>query len=138
MEGSTFVRPIVILSIGLLGLAAPGWAQGVVIETPPVPQVEVPRLAPGANPLADGSLVFHGNYCGPGSRGPGLPPTDALDVACMHHDACAPAGGIPSCACNARLQREAAVVARSRRQSPDLRDLAALVSQTAAAMPCEP
>jgi hypothetical protein len=33
-----------------------------------------------------------------------------LDAACARHDACTPSGGLPSPACNARLQREAALI----------------------------
>ncbi|MCW6510431.1 hypothetical protein [Lichenifustis flavocetrariae] len=68
--------------------------------------------------------VFHGNYCGIGDNGPGLPPTDALDAACMHHDACTPSGGLPTCGCNARFQREIHQVATSPREPEDLRLLA--------------
>ncbi|MGY2051733.1 hypothetical protein [Methylobacterium sp. JK268] len=140
MSRRILVGPVIGLMLSFPGLvvaAVEASAQGIVVETPGVPRVVVPRLTPGSNPLTDGSLVFHGNYCGPGDRGPGRPPVDALDRACMHHDACTPAGGIPSCGCNARLQREAAAVARSPRQPADLRDLAALVSQSAAVMPCQ-
>nr|WP_128560557.1 hypothetical protein [Methylobacterium crusticola] len=101
--------------------------------------VAPPPSLPGSGIPRD-ALVFHGNYCGPGNRGPGLPPTDALDAACMHHDACTPPAGqgLPACSCNARLQREADAVARSRRQAPDLRSLAGFVSAGAAILPCEP
>ncbi|WP_026190754.1 hypothetical protein [Methylobacterium sp. WSM2598] len=138
MDIRNSVLAAAILTFVGVGLAGQARAQGLLVEPPGLPGVVLPRLAPGANPLIDGSLVFHGNYCGPGDRGPGRPPVDALDRACMHHDACTPAGGVPSCACNARLQREATAVARSRRQPADLRDLAALVAQGAAAMPCNP
>ncbi|WP_407527762.1 hypothetical protein [Methylobacterium oryzisoli] len=123
-----------LLAASCLGAASGALAQGALIAPAPGGRVIIP-VVPGS-PLTDGSMVFHGNFCGPGQRG--SRPVDALDVACMNHDACTPAGGIPSCACNARLQREAAAVARSRRQPADLRDLAALVSQSATVMPCDP
>ena len=98
-----------------------------------VPRIRTPRL-----PGADGSLVFHGNYCGPGSRGPGLPPVDALDAACMHHDACSPpvGRGLPSCGCNARLRREASLVARNPRTPDDERVAAQFVAEGAKVLAC--
>ena len=107
------------------------------IEVPDV-DVDVPRIATPKLPGADGSLVFHGNYCGPGSRGPGLPPVDALDAACMRHDACSPAigEGLPSCGCNARLQREASLVARNPRTPDDERVAAQFVAEGAKVLAC--
>ena len=63
-----------------------------------------------AQPAAFGGpkILIHGNYCGPGNNAP-LPPIDALDAACARHDACTPEGGLPSQACNLRLQRDAAL-----------------------------
>ena len=90
------------------------------------------------NPLTDGSLLIHGNYCGPGNRGYDKAPVDALDAACRHHDLCTPDQGLPSCACNARLSREAARVARNRRQPADLRQLAAVVANAAKIPICQP
>ncbi|TGE00325.1 hypothetical protein EU555_09100 [Methylobacterium nonmethylotrophicum] len=93
---------------------------------------------PAGVDIPSDSLVFHGNYCGPGSRGPGLPPVDALDAACMRHDACTPprGRGLPTCSCHARLQREAEAVARNPRNPDDLRSLAGLVSAGATQLPC--
>jgi hypothetical protein len=85
----------------------------------------------------DGATLIHGNYCGAGNR-PGKPPIDALDLACMNHDACTPASGIPNCDCNARLRDEAAAVAGDPRQAPELQSLAALTSAAAAVMICKP
>ena len=79
------------------------------------------------------TMLIHGNYCGPGNNAP-LPPIDALDAACARHDACTPDGGLPTKACNLRLQREAALVSRDVRQSDDLRSLAGLISVTASMM----
>jgi tRNA(fMet)-specific endonuclease VapC len=102
----------------LLGLSAPAWAQ--MSLTPRSP-----------------SLLIHGNYCGPGNNAP-LPPIDALDLACAHHDACTPDGGLPSPACNARLRREADAVAHDPRQPEDLRALAGIVALGAGLMPANP
>ena len=96
-------------------------------------------LSPDAvTPGTDGSLVFHGNYCGPGSRGTGRAPIDALDEACMHHDACSPpvGTGLPSCGCNLRLQREAASVARDPRTPDDVRAAAQFVAEGAKVLAC--
>lgn len=82
--------------------------------------------------LKNGQLVFHGNYCGTGNRA-GSDPIDALDVACMRHDACTPTGGVQSCACNARLAKEAGAVARDSRQPAELRSLATLTATAATA-----
>ncbi|GJE18542.1 hypothetical protein [Methylobacterium marchantiae] len=79
------------------------------------------------------TVLIHGNYCGPGNNAP-LPPIDALDAACARHDACTPDGGLPTKACNLRLQREAALIARDPRQSGDLRSLAGLISVGASMM----
>lgn len=85
----------------------------------------------------NGATLIHGNYCGAGNR-PGKPPIDALDLACMNHDACTPTGGIPTCDCNERLRDEAAAVARDPRQAPELQSLAALTAAAATAMICKP
>ncbi|GJE13374.1 hypothetical protein [Methylobacterium longum] len=86
-----------------------------------------------AQPAANGgpTLLIHGNYCGPGNNAP-LPPIDALDAACARHDACTPDVGLPSKACNLRLEREAAAVARDPRQPDDVRSLAGFVASFAA------
>ena len=83
-----------------------------------------------------GAMLFHGNYCGPGNRGWGVPPVDALDAACARHDACTPDHGLATCACNHRLQFEAAMISRSPRVPEDQRALAGLVSVGAAFLPC--
>jgi hypothetical protein len=89
-----------------------------------------------AQPAANGGpkLLIHGNYCGPGNNAP-LPPIDALDAACAHHDACTPDVGLPTKACNVRLQREAEAVARDPRQPDDVRSLAGFVASFAASNP---
>jgi hypothetical protein len=82
--------------------------------------------------VSHGELVFHGNYCGPGNRS-GAKPVDALDVACMHHDACTPSGKIQSCACNSRLVEEATAVAQDPAQPAALQSLATLTAAAATA-----
>jgi hypothetical protein len=79
-----------------------------------------------------GELVFHGNYCGVGNR-KGADPIDALDEACMHHDACTPTGKIQSCACNARLAEEALAITRDPAQPAELQALASLTATAATA-----
>ena len=79
-------------------------------------------------------LLVHGNYCGLGNRAP-LQPIDALDRACARHDACTPAGGLPSRPCNLRLSLEADLIARDPRQPDDIRAAARFIAFGAAAMP---
>ncbi|WP_110350646.1 hypothetical protein [Methylobacterium sp. B4] len=96
-------------------------------------------LAPACASAQDGApkMLLHGNYCGPGNNAP-LAPVDALDAACARHDACTPDGGLPSKACNLRLQADAERVAQDPRQPSDLRGLAGLVASGAAMMPSGP
>lgn len=101
--------------------------------------IELPRDAdlPRSPDLPKDALVFHGNYCGPGSRGDGLRPVDALDQACMRHDACSPARGeLPTCGCNDRLRREATAVVVSRAVPQSVRDTAQIVADGALLLPC--
>jgi hypothetical protein len=93
---------------------------------------EIAASADTPDAIKHGELVFHGNYCGLGNR-KGAAPIDALDEACMHHDACTPTGKIQSCACNARLAEEAAAVATDPRQTPELKALASLTATAAGA-----
>ena len=58
-------------------------------EAPAPPKGDLGRVVAGQE-------LFHGNYCGKGQRGEGLPPTDALDAACMRHEACYEAAGYHS------------------------------------------
>ncbi|SDN47354.1 hypothetical protein SAMN05216360_108244 [Methylobacterium phyllostachyos] len=91
-----------------------------------------------AQPAAFGGpkILIHGNYCGPGNNAP-LPPIDALDAACARHDACTPQGGLPTEACNLRLQQDAALIARDPRQPEKLRSMAGLIAATATLIPSE-
>lgn len=102
-------------------------------------QVKEPHSNPVASapaPIDKGALLIHGNYCGLGNR-PGRPPVDALDVACMHHDACMPAKGLPSCGCMANLQHAAEAVARNPAEPADVQILASATAATAALALCE-
>ncbi|TNC10474.1 hypothetical protein FF100_22680 [Methylobacterium terricola] len=83
-----------------------------------------------------GQELFHGNYCGKGQRGQGLPPTDDLDADCMRHDACYDAAGYSSCACDAALKREASTVSDSESASLEVRRRALSVIEATAAMEC--
>jgi hypothetical protein len=83
------------------------------------------------------AALIHGNYCGMGNNAP-LPPIDALDAACARHDACTPAYGLPTRACNLRFQRETEFISRDPRQPDDLRALAGFVSVGAALLPFDP
>ncbi|GJE43151.1 hypothetical protein [Methylobacterium soli] len=86
---------------------------------------------------ARGALLIHGNFCGPGNRGPGYPPVDALDAACMHHDACTPPpGDLPHCACHDRLHAEAGRVAQNLAAPRAIRDKAKFISDGALLLPC--
>ncbi|GJE73690.1 hypothetical protein BGCPKDLD_0256 [Methylorubrum suomiense] len=130
------------LSAALVGVPLAASAQDLAATQ--APDVELPAgpdLGKGLGKgLPKGALVFHGNYCGPGSRGAGLPPVDALDRACMHHDACSPpvGQGLPSCACNDQLEREASLIAHTPRIRDDLRTTAEFVAVGAKVMACEP
>lgn len=92
-----------------------------------------PALAQSDSASSRPTVLIHGNYCGPGNNAP-LPPIDALDAACARHDACTPDGGLPTKACNLRLQRDAALVARDPHEPDDLRALAGIVSAGASMM----
>ena len=86
--------------------------------------------------LREGPLLIHGNYCGIGNR-PNTPPTDALDEACMHHDACTDEGKMPNCACNNRLKTEAMRIAQDPRTPPKIQTLAATMAASMAILICK-
>lgn len=92
-----------------------------------------------AQPAAFGGpkMLIHGNYCGPGNNAP-LPPIDALDAACARHDACTPEGGLPSRACNLRLQREAEMISRDPRTPEEERAMAGMIAMGAMMIPTSP
>lgn len=118
-------------------LAASGLVAAMASASPTLAQDVVFPGMPGAKGTAHGANgVFHGNYCGVGNNGPGLPPIDALDAACMHHDACTPTGRLPSCACNARFLHETRAVSVSPAQPDDLKALATVVEAAIPVIPC--
>lgn len=96
-----------------------------------------PASAQSALNVIQPPALIHGNYCGMGNNAP-LPPIDALDAACARHDACTPANGLPTRACNLRFQRETEFISRDPRQPDDLRALAGFVSVGAALLPFDP
>ncbi|WP_336490381.1 hypothetical protein [Methylobacterium nigriterrae] len=96
-----------------------------------------PALAQSTSFGHEPPVLLHGNYCGLGNNAP-LPPVDALDAACARHDACTPADGLSSRACNLRLKRETEIISRDPRQPDDLRALAGFISVGAAALPFDP
>ena len=111
----------------------------------PAPQDEapVPLERPGEaeppiseRPPTRNTRLYHGNYCGAGDNGPGLPPIDELDEVCMRHDQCYEQAGRPSCACDRALATGALVIANSSRFSRDLRARAASVAEAGQLMTC--
>lgn len=100
----------------------------------------LPAVAqPGFDPTRELAQGASGSpdYCGSGGR-VGVA-VNALDRACMHHDACAPgamAGQQPRCGCNRRLVAEAARVARDPRQPADLRVQAQRISDGTRLLSC--
>lgn len=96
------------------------------------------RQLPGgsAEEAITGADLYHGNYCGKGDRGPGRPPVDELDAACMRHDACYDERGRGSCACDKQLGREALAVSEMKALSRELRARAAAVAEAASLMGC--
>lgn len=98
-------------------------------EAPAPPKGDLQRVVAGRE-------LFHGNYCGKGQRGEGLAPIDALDAACMRHDACYGTAGYSSCNCDATLRREATAVSDDPSVSLETRRRALSVTQATAAMEC--
>ncbi|MCJ2020374.1 hypothetical protein MKK84_23570 [Methylobacterium sp. E-065] len=95
-------------------------------------------IPPG--PTGRGAFLIYGNFCGPGNRGPGYAPIDALDRACARHDVCSAdplSSTLTACACNRRLEREAGMVARDPRASGHTRETARFIADFAAALPCQ-
>jgi len=112
-------------------------AGGPANELNPSGRAEEPTPPKGdLGQVVAGTALFHGNYCGKGQRGEGLPPTDDLDAACMRHDACYDTAGYSSCACDATLKREATLVSDSPKASLEVRRRALSVIEAAAAMEC--
>jgi len=112
-------------------------AGGPANDLNPSGQAEAPAPPKGdLGKVAAGKELFHGNYCGKGQRGEGLPPIDALDSACMRHDACYDTAGYSSCTCDAALRREAASVSDDPDASLETRRRALSVTEATAAMDC--
>ena len=114
-------------------IAATLLALGFVVATATAQEIMLP------GPSGQGGFLIHGNFCGPGNRGPGYPPIDALDRACAHHDACWPdpaSGRMPTCGCNRRLQVEAGAVARNPHAPAEIRQTARFISDFATTLPC--
>lgn len=112
-------------------------AGGPANELNPGGRAEAPAPPKGdLGRVVAGEALFHGNYCGKGSRGEGLPPIDALDAACMRHDACYDAAGTSACACDATLRREATAVSDDPSVPLETRRRALSVTQATAAMAC--
>lgn len=100
---------------------------------------QAPEIIP-PGPTSRGAILIYGNFCGPGNRGPGYKPIDALDRACAHHDVCSAdllSGTLTACACNNRLEREAGAVARDPRAPAQTRQTAQFIADFATALPCE-
>lgn len=112
-------------------------AGGPANDLNPSGRAEAPEPPKGdLGKVIAGRELFHGNYCGTGQRGEGLPPTDALDAACMRHDACYDAAGYRSCACDATLKRDAALVSENPAVALEVRRRALSVTEAAVAMGC--
>lgn len=125
MTASFTIRLRALALGGALALAMPS-----LVSAQELPQIDA----------AHGAFLIHGNFCGPGNRGPGHPPVDALDLACAHHDACTPdraSGRLPHCACNDRLREEAGLVARDPRTPSKVRETAQFISDGADVLPCD-
>jgi hypothetical protein len=114
---------------------------------PPVPAVEMPTPAKVGEVLKDvakgdvkalrrGPLLIHGNYCGIGNR-PGKEPVDALDAACMRHDACTNEHSLPSCACDNRLRNEAMAIAEDPATTPEIKALATTMAASMVVLICK-
>lgn len=86
--------------------------------------------------LRNGPLLVHGNYCGVGSR-KNAPPVDALDDACMHHDACTKTGKLPSCACDEELYLAATVIAQDPKTPPKIQVVAGAAATGMALLVCK-
>ena len=86
--------------------------------------------------LRRGPLLIHGHFCGIGGR-PGSSPVDALDAACMRHDACTKTGSLPSCTCDERLMREATTIAHDPASTADLKALATATAASMAILVCD-
>lgn len=83
-----------------------------------------------------GRDLYHGNYCGPGNRGEGVEPIDALDAICQRHDACYTQAGHRSCGCDRALRVSALKAAATASLSREVRARAASVAESIPFMNC--
>ncbi|RYB01673.1 hypothetical protein [Lichenibacterium ramalinae] len=100
------------------------------------PLVSPVRAQDVVNGLMHGELVYHGNYCGPGNKGRHPAPVDALDEACMHHDACTVDFQVPACSCNDKLRSASARIAGDPLAPEEERKAAEFTMQGVASLPC--
>ena len=107
----------------------------VALSTSVLAQDALPK--PDLGPVMHGQLVYHGNYCGPGNKGNHPAPIDALDEACMRHDACVKDFKIPSCGCNARLAEAAAAVMADPQAPAEEREAADFTVRGTQVLPCQ-
>ena len=107
----------------------------VILSTSVLAQDALPK--PDLGPVMHGQLVYHGNYCGPGNKGTHPAPVDALDEACMRHDACVKDFKIPSCSCNARLAEAAAAVMADPQAPAEEREAADFTVRGTQVLPCQ-
>ena len=74
-------------------------------ERPGNPPVPSGTGVAGCSPLfpTGSGLPIYGNFCGPGHGDPNKTPIDAVDAACMAHDACYDATNYFNCGCDRAL-----------------------------------
>jgi hypothetical protein len=95
------------------------------------------KLPGGSVPaMLAGRDLYHGNFCGPGDRGPDAQPVDELDAVCQRHDACYTQAGRRSCGCDRALKTSALQVAATTSLSRELRRRAASVAESVPLMNC--
>lgn len=110
----------------------------VILGASPALAQDLPTVQNPVEPLLHGQLVYHGNYCGPGNKGVHPAPVDALDAACMRHDACTKDFELPACSCNQALHKEAMLVAEDPRAPTEEREAASFTAEGAQQLPCKP
>jgi hypothetical protein len=124
-------RWFVVALAGLVLSAGAGVPPGAAapVEAPPPPGGSV------MNALS-GKELYHGNFCGYGSRVGVLDPVDELDAACKRHDECYIASRRRSCACDRQLKQEAIAIANGAQFSREIRTRAGVIAQAAELMSC--
>jgi hypothetical protein len=113
---------------------------GSVIRPPdaaaPGPEAPPPPAGSIADAIA-GRDLYHGNFCGAGSRLGALEPIDELDAACKRHDECYERNARRACGCDRQLKRDAFAIAESPRFSREIRARAGTIMQAAELMACD-